>query len=296
VEAQVSVLQMQQLGSMASRYSEICQVMRPYTKAIWRPLVGRTNTHSKFLLPTPTKRAIWMWRMTLVLLRGNRLSLSRSFKSFVRQQEADFLFVSDASLTGHGGQIFDLRSGTAVLLGVSRERFPSEFNFDESSYQNLAEFLGIVTLLLALVAAGTRGASIILRGDSKTALKWAKSQSYSRADRNNNTSLLFTMLMLEFDLQIHSTEFIKSKDNDLCDALSRDLPMDAYGEVYKDVRSYYSWPRGGTVDKAIKLCNPRNTDDGSVDYVLDNWLQFREVIQGIKDHPAAHPHPIKTRC
>ena len=97
--------------------------------------------------------------------------MSRPFKSFIRGCPPDFLLVSDASLSGIGGEVFDLRSGSRVLLGVIRERFPSEFNFDESSFQNLAEFIGILTLMLALVESGARGQSIMVRGDSKTALK-----------------------------------------------------------------------------------------------------------------------------
>jgi hypothetical protein len=180
-----------------------------------------------------------MWRVTLALIRWDRLSLSRTFQSFIKEPAASYLIVSDASLSGYGGQVFDLRSGKPVLVGVLRERFPREYNLDESSYQNLAEFVGILALVLMLVTRGVTGVSFIVRGDSKTALKWASSQKYGRADRNNNASLLFTLLMTKFKLQVHSTEFLRSKENHLCDALPRGVDMESYGPLYSSSSSYY---------------------------------------------------------
>jgi hypothetical protein len=296
VDSPVTVLQMQQLGSLAVRYAEICTVMRPYSKAIWKPLAGRNLSNSTISLDPTTKRAIWMWRMMFLLLQWDRTAMSRPFRSFIPHSNPDFLLVSDASLTGIGGEIFDLRSGAPVLLGVLREQFPLDFNFDESSYQNLAEFIGILTLVLALVEAGARGHSILLRGDSKTALKWAKSQTYSRADRNNGASLLYTMVMVQFDLRIHATEFINSKANHLCDALSRGTDMKGYGAMYNDLDNYYQWTPESIVSRAVHRCNPRQVDDGSTDYALDMMVFFKGILEELRAQtPKTHPTQREAR-
>jgi hypothetical protein len=54
----------------------------------------------------------------------HRLSLSRTFQSFIKGLVASYLLVYDASLSGFGGQVFDLRSGEPVLVGVLRGTVP----------------------------------------------------------------------------------------------------------------------------------------------------------------------------
>jgi hypothetical protein len=44
----------------------------------------------------------------------------------MEEPAASCLLVTDASLSGFGGEVFDLRSGQPVLVGVLRERFPRE--------------------------------------------------------------------------------------------------------------------------------------------------------------------------
>jgi hypothetical protein len=293
-EASATVLQIQQLGSLAVRYSEICVVMRPYTLAIWAPIVGRKPSAAKVTLTQSAKRAIWMWRVTLALLRWDRLSLSRTFQSFVKEPRASYLLVSDASLSGFGGQVFDLRSGEPVLVGVLREQFPSEYNLDESSFQNLAEFVGILALVLMLVVRGVTGVSFVVRGDSKTALKWVSSQKYGRADRNNNASLLFTLLMTKFKLQVHSTEFLRSKENHLCDALSRGVDMASYGPTYSSVSSYYVIGKDSAEGRLLRMCNPRATDDGSVGYFIGAWLYISSIFEEIGALDFSGGHPIRS--
>jgi hypothetical protein len=229
------------------------------------------------------------------LIRWDRLSLSRTFQSFVRQPEASYLLVSDASLTGFGGEIFDLRGGKPVLVGVLRERFPPEYNLDESAYQNLAEFVGILALVLMLVVRGVSGVSFIVRGDSKTALKWVGSQKYGRADRNNNASLLFTLLMTKFRLQVHSTEFLRSKENHLCDALSRGADMSAYGPDYNTTENYYVIEEGSVEDRLLRMCNPRTVDDGSIDYFTSSWMFIASSIETILLQSPTRVHPIQRR-
>ncbi len=42
----------------------------------------------------------------------------------------------------------------------------------DSSYQNTAEYIGMVVGVLALIRSGVRDADTLIRGDSTTALAW----------------------------------------------------------------------------------------------------------------------------
>jgi hypothetical protein len=176
-----------------------------------------------------------------------------------------------------------------------RERFPVSFKFDESAYQNLAEFLAIISILLVLVEGGVKDCSIHLKGDSKVALKWAASQKFSGADRNNSASLLFTLLCMRYRLQICSTEWWSSEDNHLCDTLSRGGDMTTYGSPYTNEGSYYTWAETDAKSRLLDRCNPQWEEDGTFDSFLGLWHSFQEgLLQLDMSHGSPSDPPLPT--
>jgi hypothetical protein len=294
-EAPVTILQLEQLGSLASRYSLVCAVLRPYTRALHAARRGCVRQNVRVTLEAMAKRSIWLWRCMFVMLRCNRVALSRTFASFVGYGEARFLLVSDASLQGVGGEVFEKSEAGWAPVGVLRATFPGDFNFDESAYQNLAEFIGIVVMVAVLVERGACDCTIQLRGDSTTALAWASGDKVGGEQRNNAAAIAFCMMSLLYRVSIGSTEFINSKANYISDALSRGLPMGEYGEWYAQESNYYPWGEGDAKSLLLDFCNPRRVDDGSMSAYMASWARLDRIFQQFdREIVARRSHPSPT--
>jgi hypothetical protein len=77
----------------------------------------------------------------------------------------------------------------------------SLFNFeDDSSYQNLSEFLGAVIAVIGHISLGGRGQTIALRGDSVTALTWAITER-PRGTIVTNAAMIWTLLAVAADVE-----------------------------------------------------------------------------------------------
>jgi hypothetical protein len=289
-ESPVTVLQLEQLGSLASRYSLVCAALRPYTAALHAARRGAVRQNVRIPLTAMAKRSIWLWRCMLVMLRCERVTLSRSFESFVGVGEAKFLVVSDASLQGVGGEIFARAGSGWVPVGVLRATFPAAFSFDESAYQNLAEFIGILLMLVVLVERGVSDCAIQLRGDSTTALAWASSQKVKGEQRNNAAAVAFCALSLRYRIEVSGTEFINSEANFISDALSRGRPMAEYGEWYTDESNYYPWREGDAKSQLLAFCNPRREDDGSMRSYMESWGTLDLIFQQLDLEIATQRH------
>jgi hypothetical protein len=216
-------------------------------------------------------------------------------QSFETPGPARFVCSFDASLSGFGCVVNEVTDQGLAPWGVIRERFPVSFKFDESAYQNLAEFLAIISILLVLAEGGVRECSIHIKGDSKVALKWAASQKFSGADRNNSASLLFTLLCMRYRLQIGSTEWWSSEDNHLCDTLSRGGDMESYGPPYTESGSYYQWEAGDAKSRLMSRCNPQWEEDGTFNSFLSLWHSFQEDLNRLDvSHGTPSNPPIAT--
>jgi hypothetical protein len=282
VDRRVTLRQLQQLGSMAERYSAICEVMRPYSAAIWACTHGLRSQESTTELSLMGKRSVWFWRCVLCMFQWDRKSFCRTLESFRRVQKADYRFTFDACLTGIGGEIHrygydDAGKPVLLRLGVLREAFPFDLG-GKSDYQNLSEFIGVLALLLCLVEGGARDCSIFLVGDSTTALKWAGSKKFSGESRNNVATLVYTILCIRFRISVQGTQHVRGEDNGLCDALSRRYPMTEYGLEYEDPSIYFQWGPGDTKSAILELCNPLSPDDGSMGQFLGTWTRVFELV------------------
>lgn len=92
-----------------------------------------------------------------------------SFSPTVPKSVAEFA----ASLTGAGIIWYDMINGSEVARGVCAVDITLLGFSTDSSFQNLAEFIGAVLSVLGHVALGNAGHSIALGGNSVTALTWA---------------------------------------------------------------------------------------------------------------------------
>ena len=167
--ARISLRIAQRLASWSMRYGKICRVMRPFCSALYRLTWGRTDPHALFNLSAEATVAIQCWRAMLCLVRHRETEFTRSIVSFAPATPtvvAEF----DSSLSG-AGLIWYSRDGDAeVAMGVGAADLLFLGFGEDSSFQNLSEFLGAILAILGQVALGYRGRSVALRGDSVTAL------------------------------------------------------------------------------------------------------------------------------
>ena len=91
---------------------------------------------------------------------------------------------------------------------------------DHSSYQNTSKYIGAILGMIGLVKIKVRSVDIELRGDSIAALTWAKMER-CRGSLVTNTSMVFTLLCIAFNLDVKSATHIAGKDNVVNDRLSR---------------------------------------------------------------------------
>ena len=71
-----------------------------------------------------------------------------------------------------------------------------------------------------MVKLGIKKVDIEVRGDSKIALAWAKS-NVTKGGRAATAAVIFKMLCLMFGINVKETSHISAKDNYRCDRLSR---------------------------------------------------------------------------
>ena len=115
---------------------------------------------------------------------------------------------------------FPFTLGGVLETGLSGKARKKAAQAHDSSWQNTAEFLTVTAALAILAEMGVFSATIRLIMDSKSALKWAKC-GQSRSQYARWPLMTFTAVTMEAGLFIGETAFVRSEDNQSCDALSR---------------------------------------------------------------------------
>lgn len=273
--ASISVLELQRLGSYAARFQRICRVMRPFTHAFYSNMRGYTRQSVRVSLESATRRSIWAWRAMFVMMRWDRRTFTRTFDSF-RFARPSYLIQFDASLTGAGAILSRLNrtDSSTTAMGVLRAVFP--FRLDSSAYQNSAEFIAIVYGLIALVRCGVSNCSIHLIGDSVSALSWADKESFKGEKGNGNMYIVYALLCTKFNLHVGGTTLLKSEENIIPDALSRDLDVTGLGPLVEDANNYF------TVDQwnqnFLRSLDPTSAYLDDVHCFLDFWAHTDSAI------------------
>jgi hypothetical protein len=209
----------QRLASQASRYGKICRVMRPFCGVLNRLIAGRTSVHASFAIPEEAKIAIKSWQAMLCLVRYDETTFTRTLDSFSPAPPsvtAEF----DSSLSGAGVIWYQTSHGAEVATGVSAVSLEFLGFGDDSSFQNLCEFIGAIIAVLGHVILGNRGRTLALRGDSITALTWALTER-PRGSIVTNAAMIWTLLCVAADVDVRETTHIPGEQNDNCDQLSR---------------------------------------------------------------------------
>jgi hypothetical protein len=257
----VPVKTMERLSSWAARYAKICRPLKPLVSSLYGSHSWMSNRQATVVLSEEVVTVIWMWRALLCALEFDEKRFARPFKSFM-PRDPKMIARFDSSLSGVG-----------ILLGwIVPGAFPQWFGGcslslsalgfgSDSGFQNLAEFIGMNCVSIALVVAGLTDHGIILEGDNKSALSWALNEHYS-GDRVKNASIVHTALSLEKGVTYSSSNHIPGEDdgtdatNGKCDALSRgkSLVDIGLGHIVD-----YRLDESPIVRTLISCCDPRNS-------------------------------------
>ena len=206
----------QNYASWSGRYGLICRVLRPFCSAMHQLTTGCTSAHAEFNVSAEARIIIQCWRALLCIIPYDDVQLTRTISSF-RLAPATIVAGFDASL---GIIWFDLQEGTEVAMGICTLSTESLDLKNDSSFENLSEFIAAIVTVLGFTWLGYKGKNLGLRGDSITALQWAITER-RRGSSVTRTAIVWTVLCVAAD--VHATEIthVAGVDNKICDQLSR---------------------------------------------------------------------------
>ena len=279
----------QRLASWSTRYGKICRVMRPFCSALYRLTWGRTILHALFNLSAEAVVAIQCWWAMLCLVRHRETEFTRTIASFA--PETPIIVAEFDSLLSGAGLIWYSRDGgaeVAVDVGAADLLF-LDFG-EDSSYQNLSEFLGAILAILGQIALGYRGGSVALRGDGVTALTWAITER-PRGERVTKAVMVFSLLCIAADVDVKEVTHIAGMENRNCDRLSRRgrapttsilEEAEAMGVRGADVVEIDS---DEDIIDLLRLCDPR-CELHSEEEFISFWSAARSSIDSfLRRHP-----------
>jgi hypothetical protein len=239
LDAMIPVRYLQKLASYGCRYSGICQDMLPYVRALYDEYRGMCINASK-TVSVNYRRVVRVFRILILLTSLDESRFARTIASF-SPAAARYIIEFDASLWGVGLLWYRIDhdvddNGNDVirefLIGGAAVDI-SYLQLDQKSskhqkYQNTAEFIAQVLGVRGLQRLGLlydQACTVHLRGDSKTALKWASSGRFrSNLVYNASSVHILQNQLLRVTMAEQETRFIIGKtQNRACDFLSRNF-------------------------------------------------------------------------
>ena len=285
----VGIKVMQRLASLASRYSFVCHLLRPYVRTLYSAHSGRSQYG--FVILSAGERAVVRTFKHLFTLMGLRGSLfSRSLESFTAvppQWVCEF----DASLSGIGIIWFKVSpQGQEDAVAYAKVDI-RELQFGEdASFQNTAEYMGSLLCARGMSMLQGAGAPVLLRGDSVSALTWAAKGSV-RSGRACRAAALWAQYAVLRQVNVVDTMHVSHERNTRTDILSR---QGSWTDVLREDRRAY----GGTLNPTtpeldlechnlLHLVNPLRSLDSDEEF----GEFFRESIQFFDSEQPRHPAP-----
>jgi hypothetical protein len=222
----ISVKELEQLASWATRYSLICRPLKPFVYSFYRNRSYHQLQSLQLEMSEEVRLDILLWRVFLCASHLRPQSFARSIESF-RENKNTISLESDACLTGFGVVIGGLDLGyevDTVWCGCGKTYdFQTEY---DSSFQNTMEFIGIVIGISMIAREGIRQVNVKIVGDSMSALCWAGDEKY-RSPHIRRAASVLVAISIHFGIEINESEHIAGIDNEVCDSLSRgDSPRD----------------------------------------------------------------------
>jgi hypothetical protein len=268
----VSVREIERLASWSSRYQTVLRHTRSLTTVLYAQICGISNRTCMKSISLEGQQVIRLWRMLLVLSNLDETRFTRSLHSF-RVLAPTLCIEYDASLTGVGVYISVISNGELVnVIGYGSLQFPFNLQKD-SSNQNVCEFIAIVVGLVILIQKGFSNTTILLRGDSKTSLKWGSTERF-KGVRGLSSSIVYLLLGSQYELWVSEAKHLPKEHNTLCDALSRDKTVTQLG-----ISDEFDLKLGSNsiVHDVVTICNP-TIDMLASDSIYHIWIRITRIL------------------
>jgi hypothetical protein len=234
--ALVPLKTMERLASLGSRYGNICRLMRPFVRVLYSSYRGKSR-FVEIELGLEAKAVIRLFRCLFVAQALDKVRFSRSLDSFMTRLHT-WVAEFDASLTGVGIIWFRLdHLGRECAMAYSSVDITFLGFEDDSSFQNTAEFLGLLLCIHGMHLMGVSHEPTLARGDSVSALSWAKKGSV-RSDLAVRAAMLYAMYAVTHETDIVGTTHLSHEDNSRTDILSR--PGGTWDKVLIEDRQRYT--------------------------------------------------------
>jgi len=247
----ITLHQVQVMASLASRYTQISVLMKVHVCALYEFQQTFRSHNARRKLTDSAHLEVLIWRAFLLSLRINPASFARPFSSF-RVRPISHTIEYDASLTAMGVLVWkgDL-VGPRTMLGFAV--LPSPFvATTDSSFQNTYEYLAILLGLLLSKTLGLRDCVFAVLGDSRSSLAWVL-KGRARSTLCRRASIGFSVLAVDVAASIYETKYVSSKDNVVCDGLSRGVHPSQLG---LDERLWIQLPETSPSTQYVRQCNP----------------------------------------
>jgi len=212
----------QAIASRASRYVMVCEHMKPYTSAFHR-MVSSFNGSTSIAkeISQDARMDLEMWKAFLCLLVPHENKFARQLESF-QVQRATIKIEYDASLTGFGYVISEIQHDEQwkiiSFLGLD---FPFQQDTkNDSSFQNVCEFIAVVSALTCLWTLKYNHFNYILIGDNVSSLSWCQ-RGRSNSVLARRAMIAFSLISIQTQATLHSTIHTPGTSNTICDSLSR---------------------------------------------------------------------------
>ena len=281
-ETLITLKTAQRVASWAHRYGKICRVMRPFCAALYNLSAGRTDPHALFKLSSEASMAIRCWRAMLCLVRYRETDFTRTLESFA-PTASTVIAEFDASLKGAGVVWYSNINGAEVAGGVAAVDLSFLSFGDDSSFQNLSEFIGAIIAVAGQVIMGRQSQSMSLRGDSITALTWAITER-PKGERVSRAAVIWTMVCVGLNIHIDGVTHIAGKCNTVCDSLSRrglDHPL-TVGEhaasLGLSAARVIDLCADQDVMALLELCRPRGETQSDAEFIVF-WEKARTAVE-----------------
>lgn len=255
----------------------------------------RLNPHVSLPLSTEAAIAIKCWRAIFCLVRYSETEFTRTLLSFAPVQSG-IIAEFDSSLQGAGLVWYSRSKGAEVAVGVCAMELSFLGFGDDSSFQNLAEFIGAILAVAGQVAMGHRGQSVTLRGDSITALTWAITER-TRGAIVTRAAMIWALLCVAADIHVQEVVHLPGAENKICDSLSRRCgvhPLSvkdharAMGLSGADVLNLEA---NSDVMELVELCKPASVMESDEQFTVF-WMAARAAVNTfINRYPPISPIP-----
>ena len=233
-----------------------------------------------------------MWRVTLALVELNEAQFTRSLDSF-RQQNVEYIVEFDASLTGVGALWYQRnKSNDEISLGAATTDI-TWLNFGiDSSFQNVAEYIGGLIGLIGLVKLGISNVAVEFRGDSLTALSWARKEK-SKGTLVSNAAIVFSLICIRFGLNVQDTTHISGDNNWRCYLLSRlmqeKLTIDeALCKIERIDTKVIDMDNTGYTSILLRSCDPKNQSENDDEFIYF-WTEIQRALDGMASNLSSFP-------